>query len=55
MTIREALNILRAEYEAMSVDELSDLVDELNIETDAVNHAALVDAIMAVEEYAAFH
>ena len=55
MSVLQILNQVRQEYMVMSVEQLVDKVITMGLETDAVTHQSLVDALMAAEEYAAFH
>lgn len=46
---------VRKEYEAMNWLALAETAKEAGIEPKGMSQAAIVDALMAIEEYACFH
>lgn len=51
----EMLKQVRREYESMVTSELAERCKEVGMDPASWSRAAMIDALMAVEEYACFH
>ena len=53
--MNQAFEQVRKEYEAMNWLALAETAKEAGIEPKGLSQAAIIDALMAIEEYACFH
>lgn len=51
----EMLKVVRKEYEQMTMSELVERCREFGMDPASWTREAMIDALMAVEEYACFH